>query len=71
MKNGIDLIGSFERKKDDKGEEYYSGTINPTHFKKVKDEIQLVLMPGNQLPTSLIGTDQEAQDSLYLFSQSQ
>lgn len=69
MKPGIDLIGSFEKKKDENNQDYYVGQLDPAVFKKAKDEIQLILMPGSQLPSALVGNEQIAKDSLYLFSQ--
>jgi hypothetical protein len=69
MKPSIDLIGSFEKKKGENNQDYYVGQFDPAVFKKNKDEFQLILMPGNQLPSVLVGTEQIAKDSLYLFSQ--
>ncbi len=69
MKPGIDLISKFEKKLDENGQAYYTGTIDPANFKKLKKEIHIILMHGSLLPGSLVGSDETTQENLYMFSQ--
>jgi hypothetical protein len=69
MKPGIDLISVFKKQKDETGQEYFVGTIDPSNFKKNKEEIQIILMHGKLLPSSLVGRHGGTQENLYMFSQ--
>ncbi len=54
MKPGIDVISVFEKKKDENGTEFFTGTIDLKALKKIKaDELRVVMMPGDLLPASL------------------
>ncbi len=69
MKPGIDLISVFAKREDETGQVFYTGTIDPSNFKKAKEEIRIVLMQGNLLPGSLVGHEGSSQENLYMFSQ--
>ena len=69
MKPSIDLICVAERAQDESGEEYYSGIINPVIFKKAKDDLRIILMPGRFLLASLIGNDPNGNENMYMFVQ--
>ena len=69
MKPGIDLVSVFEKKQDENGGEYYIGTLESNLFKKAKGEIQVVLLKGETLPSSLVGNTNDSKESLYMFSQ--
>ena len=54
MKPGIDLISVFTKITGEDGSEFYSGSINPAVFKKVKQDIEIVLMPSETVPMSIL-----------------
>ncbi|MBI1390452.1 MAG: hypothetical protein GC154_18600 [bacterium] len=68
MKAGIEIVGVFERRKDEHGNEHFAGSLDPAAFKKAKREIKLILMKGDLLPASLVGKCPASLDSLYMFS---
>ncbi|MBN2329122.1 MAG: hypothetical protein JXR73_18420 [Candidatus Omnitrophica bacterium] len=68
MKPDIEIISVFTRNQDEAGREYFCGVLDPSVFKKAKQEIHIILMPGSQLPSSLIGSRDSSQESLYMFA---
>ena len=69
MKPTVELIGVFEKKQDENGNNYHTGALDTTQFKKSKNEIHLILMKGELLPEYLRGPDPTTQENLYLFLQ--
>lgn len=67
MKPGISLTSIFERTLDEKGGEYYAGTLDPATFKKHKKEFRVILMQGKLLPSTLIQNDPKAIENLFMF----
>jgi len=50
------LITFFSKTRTEDGSEYFTGSINPTFFKKSKgQDIEVVLMPTGSIPESLMG----------------
>ena len=74
MKPGIDIISVFEKVKDEKGEEYFTGTLDLSVLKKTKlDEIQVVFITGDLLPGSvhsLLGRQSDKERVLFMFAKS-
>jgi len=54
MKPGIDLISVFTKINAEDGSDFYSGTMNPVVFKKAKQDIEVVLMPSETVPMSIL-----------------
>ena len=71
MKPTVELIGIFEKKQDENGNEYHSGTLDTAQFKKSKSEIHLILMKGKLLPEYLRGSDSSTQEHLFMFAQNE
>lgn len=71
MKPGINVISVFERRKDESGVEHFSGTLDLKALKRLKcDEISVVMMTGDLLPTSLhslMGKNAATKDGLFMF----
>ncbi len=71
MKPGIDVISVFEKKSDENGTEFITGTIDLKALKKIKaDELRVVMMPGDLLPPSLLGLmgkSEMAMNGLFMF----
>ena len=71
MKPGIDLVSVFEKKQDENGGEYFTGTMDIKTLKKIKgDELRVVIMNGNLLPKSLhslMGKSVSETNGLFMF----
>jgi len=68
MKTGFDLLSVFEKKQDEYGEEYFAGELDVSQFKKMKENISVVLMKGEFLPNSLVGIEGNSKGQMFLFS---
>ena len=71
MNPGVDVISVFEKKNDENGTEFFTGTIDLKALKKIKaDELRVVMMPGDLLPPSLLGLmgkSEMAMNGLFMF----
>ena len=67
MKPNINLVAVFEQKLEEEEQEFHSGTLDLSVFKKVKGVIQIKLIKGHLLPTSLVGSDPATLENLYMF----
>jgi len=54
MRPGIDLISVFTKINSEDDSEFYSGTMNPVVFKKAKQDVEVVLMPADSAPRSIM-----------------
>ncbi|MFB3789102.1 MAG: hypothetical protein ACE15F_22310 [bacterium] len=67
MKPGISLVTVLEKALDERGEEYYTATLTPALFKKLKKEFRVLLLKGNLLPRTLVPNHPQAGDNLFMF----
>jgi len=44
----------FTKVRREEGSEFYSGTMDPTLFKKAKQDVEVVLMPTVSVPESIL-----------------
>ena len=73
MKPGINVISVFEKKKDESGNEYFTGSLDVKALKKMKcEELRVVLIGKKILPPGLqilMSDRASADNNLIMFAE--